>query len=146
MCKRKTRLSLSKLRELQVLTDNVLSVNILDQFAEDLLLTFLNGSEAEPLDYYGNLLDCCHKNGQIVRYSSSDAINIINGKDFYLNYDFEINGTHTGQFNNLSIHFTKIEFNFLNNTWDMLSNSFVKQRLVTKMNEYEYYNMTLVEY
>lgn len=143
---RLTNMTLSDLRDISDVNDNVVQRKILDQFAEDLLLTFLNNEETEPLDYQGNLLDCCieYKDGSIVCYSSSDTLQIISGEDFFLNYDFEINGTHTRQFNDLCITFTKIEFNFLRETWDMSNNSLVKERLVAKMNEYEYENMTLV--
>lgn len=150
MSKRKTNLTLSTLRAIADTTGKQLRVNILDQFAEDLLLTFLNNKDTEPLDYDGNLIDCLieHKIGSRNPYLASDTMKLIDGEDFFLNYEFEVDGDYEYDdchiVHNLTIYFTKLEFNFLRETWDMLDNSYVQDRLVHKMNEYESQNMTLV--
>lgn len=148
MCKRKSKLSLSDLRDIAKTTESNLRVNVLDQFAEDLLLTFLNYDEADIQVHDDGILASAIElsDDGIMCYDSVDSIELIDGKDFHLNYHFIVNGFESAGFvHNAEITFTKIEFNFLNNTWDMLANSVVQERLLVKLNELEYVKMHLVK-
>jgi len=147
---RLTRLSLSDLRSIADTTENTLRTKVLDQFAEDLLLTFLNEDDTHIRDYHDGVIEMAvsEANNGIFSYETDDFICLAEGKDFNLKYEFVVSGGVSptrGAIQNAQILFRKIEFNFLNNTWDMMSNSFVKKRLVTKMNELEYGTMNLVE-
>jgi len=146
MCK--TRLSLSDLRDIADTTGNPARTKLLDQFAEDLLLTFLNYDEALIQTNDEGVIEFAVDESEdgLICSSFEDTINLIYKKDFYLNYEFTLEGFEScGMVQNIEIRFSKIEFNFLNNTWDMSSNSVIKERLVIKMNELESDTIFLVE-